>query len=59
MDNGGCFDKEDDKIIKKNGSVLDLLINKSTVIIREISDDLSISQELESAIDDDNFSEIR
>ena len=58
MDNGGCLDREE-KIMKKNGSVLDLLINKSTVIIREISDDLSISQELESAIDDDNFSEIR
>ena len=58
MDNGGCLDRED-KILEKNGSVLDLLINKSTVIIREISDDLSISQELESAIDDDNFSEIR
>ena len=58
MDNGGCFDRED-KIMKKNGSVLDLLINKSTVIIREISDDLSISQELESAIDEENCSDIR
>ena len=58
MDNGGCLDRED-KIMKKNGSVLDLLINKSTVIIREISDDLSISQELESAIDEENCSDIR
>ena len=58
MDNGGCLDRED-KIMEKNESVLDLLINKSTVIIREISDDLSISQELESAIDEENCSDIR
>ena len=56
MENGGCTA---DKTMEKKESVLDLFIQKTSRVMREISDELSISPELESAINEENISEIR